>query len=196
MNTGLHKSIATFLVFIGFLTCLGCSGETKEEKMKRALTDKSLSESQSVQLLAECFFNVEKAEVSPGTDGQLTLDLIVHGADTSGMPASVIDTAQGGIVKAMKKTQVMQFIFDLREFLEKTQNHKLKEIAVTLKMPESKEGKVIDWIDIYRMRLPGNKVQPFLALTNFKNVPDIVDAAEKIWKVEFDHFDQIEYSKE
>ncbi len=172
----------------------GCHRETKAEKVQRALTDTALPDDQAVALLAEGIFDLESASTETGTNGGLATVCTVRGEDMSGMPASVIDTAQGGIHNAMKEIQLMTLVRKLATFIERGQKRKLGDLVLTLKTPEVAGSKVIDWVETYRLRLPATKFQAFLTASklDLKNTSAVM---EKIWSVEFDGFGQFVYSK-
>jgi hypothetical protein len=112
----------------------------------------------------------------------------------SGMPASVIDTARGGIHNAMKEIQLMTLVPKMAKFIERGQSRRLGDLVLTLKTPEVDGGKVVDWVETYRFRLPAAKFQAFLTASKV-DPKDTTAVMEKIWSVEFDGFDQFVYSK-
>ena len=111
-----------------------------------------------------------------------------------GMPASVIDTAQGGIVNAMKKVRLITLGEQLEKFVERGRKRKLGDLVVTLKIPEVAGGKVLDWVDVYRFRLPADRFDQYLAARKLKTKYD-PQSMEKIWDVDLDSFNQFTYSK-
>jgi hypothetical protein len=107
---------------------VGCHHETRDEKVHRAMTDAALPDDQAVALLAEGIFDLESASTETGNDGGAITVLAVRGEDMSGMPASVIDTARGGIHNAMKEIQLMTLVPKMAKFIERGQSRRLGDL--------------------------------------------------------------------
>lgn len=179
---------------VALVLATGCHAESKQEKARRALTDHSLSDAQAIELLAEGIFDLEKATTEVGADGQVDATVIVRGADVSQMPGSVVDTAQGGIVSAMKKIHLITLGGQLEKFVARGRERKLGDLIVTLKIPEIAGGEVLNWVDAYRFRLPADRFDQYLAARKLETKYD-PQAMEKIWLVDLDSFNQFTYSK-
>lgn len=189
------RSVGLLLPWLILFTA--CHSETKKERAARALREGKLSDSQTIQCFAESILDVEDASTEVGKDGRVAAKLVARGEDMSGMPASVIDTAQGGINNAMKVIQLTQLSHRLAALIDSGRSKKLGDLDVTLKVPECSGGKVIDWVDVYRFQLPTTRFKQFLAAEGLSgNLDSKCAAVEKTWRVEFDYFNQFVYKKD
>ena len=92
---------------LGLTGCTSEKKETRAEMLQRGLNDKSLPDEQAVLLIARgTFRQFAEGATLPPVDGKVAAIVKVHGQDITMLPASVIQTAPGGIGKAVKQIQL------------------------------------------------------------------------------------------
>ncbi len=177
------------------LATIGCSSESTQEMLERALSDASISDSDAVELVAKAILDTAEVSGEVASDGKVLATISVHGEDESGLPPSVIDTAEGGINNAMKHIQLALFIEDFARFVENGRQRNLGEVVLTIKTATFSDGQLDDWVDTYRLRLSSDRFDQFLQVAQFDDWDKRVATAERTWTVEFDVFDQFTYQE-
>lgn len=183
------------------LLCLtlhaGCG--TKEVKpdrkalLEKGLNDTSIPDEQALILIAQgTFRELESASTLPPVKGKVMTIVNVHGQDVSSLSGSIVEKAGSEVGTMMRKIQFVGVLRDLDRFIKEGRKRNLGDLTFTLKTPTVSEGKVEQWIDTYRFKLPEKAFDRYLQTDSLESEQRLL-AAQRLWKVELDEFSKFRY---
>jgi hypothetical protein len=192
-HIGLGRSIMRALGFVCVLALagvLGCGASTPPDP-KLVAADKSIPNKDALKKIAEGVFHLEKFRLSE-TDSGTWANITAFGLDTASIPD--VDHDPAALTARVKNVHIGSLATHCKEYIENSRDRGLSGITVSLKV-SGYNGNQKTWQEIFKVSVDAKNFDTFIRTAAAHKMLDAPTDLMKVWEVEVDEFDGMEYEK-